>query len=226
MIVLPPDGQVLYWDDWQVVASLLRDAEVQSIDLVEVFALSHGRQARPAFRVLPAPLSLHAIMADARKAADGLRKRGRSFEIERLPAMQLNFGRYSLMLTLRDPLDYARFMRSAAEVEGNVIRVASFTPPDPFIDALSFRELSPMLSSRLLPGQMFFGCMGLAISQAGWSEWCPEGCVRWFSTTLLGQMRWLETGSLLVSTDFAMPFVRQAQRDLHRIRSVWAAHWS
>lgn len=226
MIVLPPDCQTLFWDDWQVVVSLLRDEDLLGIRLVEVFALSHSRQARSAFRVLPVPLSLHATIGDARKTAEGLRKRGRSFEIERLPAMLLDFGRYSLMLTLSNPLDYARFMRPAAQVEGNVIRMTSFTQPDPFINALSFRELHPMLSSRLLPGQTLFGCMGLAVTQAGWVEWHPEGGARWFSAVLAGQMCWLETSSLLVSTNFAVAFVDQARRDLHHLRMIWAGHWS
>lgn len=225
MIVLPPDGQILCRDDWQLVTRLLLDESLQSIGLVEVFALSHSRQLRSEFRVLPIPLSLHAVIADARCAAEGLRQRGRAFVIERLPAMQLNFGRYSLMLVLRSPRDYAGFTRLPAKIEGNVIRVASFALPNIFIGALSFRELDSVLSSRLLPGQMLYGCMGFAVTQAGWTEWHLQADERWVSMTLHGEMYWLKTDSLLVSTDFAVPFVRQAQSDLNHLFISSAEHW-
>lgn len=213
MIVLMPDAQLVSNEDWPLITTLLGRARLDAVDLVEVFTVNHNRQPCGAFRLAAPPVALHVSQRDARHAADQLRKRGRTFTIQRVPGLLLEFGRRSLLLPMMDAMDWRQFMRPEVRIAGNVMSPERFTRPPVLLNDLTFMALEPMLLQRLLPGQMFYGCMALADSYAPWASWQGERLNRWVSMVESGVMNWLDISECMPDGQFALQLGAQAARE-------------
>lgn len=220
MIRFEPEGRPVTREDWPQIEAWLSGTMLQAVQQVEVFSLTLSPARRPLGRIFPWPVSLHVSLAEACFIAEQLRQRGRSFRIERLPAMQLDFERFHLLLTLPHPMDYRRFLPPGVVKEGNILHVPTFSPPEALITGLRFQDLQPMLRSLLEPGHLMMGAIGIARPHINWPVPQAEGTRRWFSLPDAKIMRWLETGPLLLDIGFARAFVATTQEAFMRQRKA------
>ena len=149
MVVLQPLCQVIYASDWSEIARELQWQVVVKVQLIETFALRHNHQNNGSSSPAIGPCSLHPSLFQAKQASWQLREEGRSFSITREPALELDFGWHSILLTIARQDDYQEYFNPSVDHDLNILRVARFDRPRKLLTALSFKELEPMLRSRL-----------------------------------------------------------------------------
>lgn len=213
MVVLQLLCQVIEESDWPAVVNELQWQEVIKVQLVEVFALRHNQQAREEGSLSYAPCSLHASLYAAKHASWLLRAPGKAFCIMREPALMLDFGWQSILLTLACLDDYQDYFKPSVNHDLNVLRVASFEQPRRLLESLSFAALEPMLRSRLSPQGAFFSCIALASPRSNWKPWYEKGARLWLSIAKQETIVWAEANWVIFDTSFGKKLFEKVGTD-------------
>lgn len=217
MIVIPPDAQPIHLNDWSTVADLLAGKQLEETSLKTAYSLTYTRQPSGEFRVAPIPLSIHATEGDARKAARVYMARGRVFTISQIPVIPLSFGRYSVMMTVENELDWNRFLSPDVAIEGNVLTPECFKVRAPLITSRAFDELAPVLKQRLQPAHQLAGCLALADNAAPWDSWTKKGARTWWSSEARrGNLYWYQVVDRYDHPELPDRVLARVRQDLSR----------
>lgn len=218
MVVLQPLCQVIDASDWSEIVRELQWQEVNKVQLVETFALRHNHQNGGSGASTFKPCSLQSSLFSAKQASWQLRAEGRVLSITREPALELDFGWHSLLLTLASHTDFQQFFNPSVDSDLNILRVACFERPRRLLTALSFKELEPMLRSRLNAQGVSLSCMALASPRSNWCPWHEKEAKMWASIDKQQIFEWVEAKSLTSDHSFAKRLFEKVSIDFQMLK--------
>ena len=218
MVVLQPLCQVIDASDWSEIARELQWQEVVKVQLIETFALRHNHQNSGSGTPAIGPCSLHPSLFQAKQASWHLREEGRSFSITREPALELDFGWHSILLTFARHDDYHEYCYPSVDQDLNILRIARFDRPRKLLTALSFKELEPMLRSRFNTQGASLSCMALASPRSSWCPWHEKEAKMWASIDKQQIFEWVEVKLLTSDHSFAKRLFEKVSIDFQMLK--------
>lgn len=200
MLQFQPDSQLITADDFPALCQHLKHAVLCDVSLVQLFTVTHDQMPGGELGCAQAfHRSLRA--AQAATASPGCL---RHLQIHRVPALALDFGWQTVLVTLNYEDDFASHVPVRPRVDGNVVSLDAFRRPQPLLSALEFRSLQPWLRSLVEGGG--FSQVILSPSETVWHRWCPQTPRRHYARMHGESLAWRASDLVLPFQQFAEDF--------------------
>lgn len=203
-------------EHWGQIHKLMSLSLLDGVSLVETFFLKHSHLALGAHRIFPRPLAIYDSLNEAKLAASEMRKKGRSFKIERIPMLKLDFGRYSFFISVCYPFDLKSFKSSRYFQAENLIKV-DFSPRKVLTPSLRFRDIGPELKRLAGPDELLMGTIGFGQNHQYWMPWTRKEQNHWVSYVQFKAIHWVAVDSYMVDYDYAESFAELVLEDFKRL---------
>ena len=201
-------------EHWGQIHKLMSLSLLDGVSLVETFFLKHSHLALGANRIFPRPLAIYDSLNDAKLAAREIRQKGRSFKIERIPMLKLDFGRYSFFISVCYPFDLKSYKAIRYASKENLIQV-DFSPRKVLIPTLRFRDIEPELKRLSESNKLLMGAIGFGQNHQYWMPWTREEQNHWISYVQFKALQWVAVESYMVDYDYAESFAEMVLEDFN-----------